>query len=88
MTPAWPRNRPSERNCRALGALFGGAVSKDIVSRVWRKVKSDWQAWNARSLVEEPIVRLNLDGFHSCPSSKPIPVETVLSWWQPSLEVK
>jgi putative transposase len=30
---------------RALGALFGGAVGKDMVSRVWRKVKSDWEAW-------------------------------------------
>jgi transposase-like protein len=29
---------------RALGALFGGAVGKDTVSRVWRKVKSDWDA--------------------------------------------
>jgi putative transposase len=47
---------------RALGALFGGAVGKDIVSRVWRKVKSDWDAWNTRSLAEEPIVRLILDG--------------------------
>ena len=47
---------------RALGALFGGAVGKDTVSRVWRKVKSDWEAWNARSLAEEPIVRLILDG--------------------------
>jgi putative transposase len=32
------------------------------VSRVWRKVKSDWDAWTARSLAEEPIVRLILDG--------------------------
>ena len=47
---------------RALGALFGGAVSKDTVSRVWRKVRSDWDAWNARSLADEPIVRLILDG--------------------------
>jgi putative transposase len=47
---------------RALTALFGGAVGKDTVSRVWRKVKTDWEAWNARSLVEEPIVRLILDG--------------------------
>jgi putative transposase len=47
---------------RALAALFAGAVGKDTVSRVWRKVKSDWDAWNARSLVEEPIVRLILDG--------------------------
>lgn len=47
---------------RALKALFGGAVSKDTVSRTWRKVKSDWDAWNARSLADEPIVRLILDG--------------------------
>jgi putative transposase len=47
---------------RALAALFGGAVSKDTVSRVWRKVKSDWDAWNARRLADEPIVRLILDG--------------------------
>jgi transposase-like protein len=47
---------------RALAALFGGAVGKDTVSRTWRKVKSDWDAWNARSLVAEPVVRLILDG--------------------------
>src|SRR6266566_5300744 len=45
---------------RALKALFGGAVGKDTVSRVWRKVKADWDAWNARSLAAEPIVRLIL----------------------------
>jgi transposase-like protein len=47
---------------RALAALFGGAVGKDTVSRVWRKVKADWEAWIGRSLAEEPIVRLTLDG--------------------------
>ncbi|WMT73911.1 IS256 family transposase [Bradyrhizobium sp. Ash2021] len=47
---------------RALAALFGGTVGKDTVSRTWRKVKSDWDAWNARSLAEDPIVRLILDG--------------------------
>lgn len=47
---------------RALAALFGGAVGKDTVSRVWRKVKGDWDAWNARSLAGEPIIRLVLDG--------------------------
>jgi putative transposase len=47
---------------RALAALFGGTVGKDTVSRTWRKVKSDWEAWNSRSLAEEPIVRLILDG--------------------------
>ena len=40
---------------RALAALFGGAVGKDTVSRVWRKTKGDWDAWNARSLTDEPI---------------------------------
>ena len=47
---------------RALAALFGGAVGKDTVSRVWRKVKGDWDAWNARSLKDEPVIRLILDG--------------------------
>src|SRR5262252_3017999 len=47
---------------RALATLFRGSVSKDTVSRVWRKVESDWKAWNTRSLADEPIVRLILDG--------------------------
>lgn len=47
---------------RALAALFGGAVSKDTVSRGWRKVKTDWEGWNQRSLADEPIIRLILDG--------------------------
>src|ERR1700712_882829 len=47
---------------RALAALFGGTVGKDTVSRAWRKVKRDWDARNGRSLAEEPIVRLILDG--------------------------
>src|SRR6202171_2857183 len=47
---------------RALAALFGGTVGKDTVSRTWRKVKSDWDAWNSRSLAEDPIARLILDG--------------------------
>ena len=32
---------------RALAALFGGTVGKDTVSRTWRKVKGDWDAWNS-----------------------------------------
>ena len=46
----------------ALNAVFAGPVGKDVVSRIWRKTKGDWDAWNARSLAEEPIVRLILDG--------------------------
>ena len=37
-------------------------MGKDTVSRVWRKVKGDWDDWNARSLKDEPIIRLILDG--------------------------
>jgi putative transposase len=47
---------------RALAATFKGEVGKDVVSRTWRKVKSDWEAWGKRSLAEEPIIRLILDG--------------------------
>ena len=47
---------------RALGALFRGAVGKDVVSRTWRKVKSGWDAWNKRDLAGEDVVRLILDG--------------------------
>jgi putative transposase len=45
-----------------MPTLFGGAVGKDTVSRVWRKVKGDWDAWNARSLKDELIIRWILDG--------------------------
>lgn len=61
---------------RALAALFRGAVGKDVVSRTWRKVRTDWgartgvhglgctdwDAWNRRDLAGEDIVRLILDG--------------------------
>jgi putative transposase len=47
---------------RALGALFKGAVGKDVVSRVWRKLKADWDAWMRRDLAGEDVVRLILDG--------------------------
>ena len=47
---------------RALKAVFGGEISKDVVSRTWRKVKGDCDTWNAGSLTDEPIVRLILDG--------------------------
>ena len=47
---------------RALAALFDGAVGKDVVSRTWRKVRTDWEGWNGRDLHDEDIVRLILDG--------------------------
>ncbi len=46
----------------ALGALFKGAVGKDVVSRTWRKVRSDRENWNWRNLAKDDIVRLILDG--------------------------
>ena len=50
---------------RALAALFGGpAISKSVVSRVWRKIKVDWDNWNKRDLANDDIVRLILDGTH------------------------
>ena len=59
---AYLQGTNTRRVRRALSALFGGAVGKDTVSRVWRKTKGDWDAWNARSFENEPIVRLILDG--------------------------
>ena len=47
---------------RALAALFKGAVGKDVVSRTWRKVRTDWDAWNGSDLAGEDVVRLILDG--------------------------
>jgi putative transposase len=47
---------------RALAALFRGAVGKDVVSRAWRRVKVDWEAWCRRDLAGEDVVRLILDG--------------------------
>ena len=48
---------------RALASVFRrGGVSKDTVSRAWRKIKTDWEAWNKRDLSSADIVRLILDG--------------------------
>src|SRR5438309_8857474 len=47
---------------RALAALFAAAVGKDVVSRTWRKVRTDWDAWTRRDLAGEDILRLILDG--------------------------
>ena len=61
------RGRLSVRHQHAPGAAgTGSAVQgrgrKDIVSRTWRKVQTDWEAWCRRSLAEEDVVRLILDG--------------------------
>ncbi len=33
-----------------------------MVSRTWRKVKADWEAWNRRDLAAQEVVRLILGG--------------------------
>ena len=53
----------TRRAKRALCGLFQGAVGKDVVSRARAaQVKVDWDAWVTRSLIDEDIVRLILDG--------------------------
>ena len=63
--PTWPG--PTPGGCagpwrRCSTALFDGAVGKDVVSRAWRRIRTDWAAWNARELHDEEIVRLIVDG--------------------------
>jgi putative transposase len=41
---------------------LGGDCRQHTVSRTWRKVQTDWEAWCRRSLAEEDVVRLILDG--------------------------
>ena len=48
-----PAGANTRRVKRALAALFKGAVGKDVVSRIWRKVKTDWEAWTQRDLAQE-----------------------------------
>jgi putative transposase len=47
---------------RARGARFRGAVGTEVVSRTWRRGKTDGDAWNRRALAGADIVRLILDG--------------------------
>ena len=63
LASAYPAGANTRRVKKALFALFKGAVSKDVVSRTWGKVKGDCQAWRHRSLAEEDIVYLLLDGM-------------------------
>ena len=49
------------RTLLSVVAAYTVAI-QSLLIRVWRKIKSDWDAWNARSLTDEPIVRLILDG--------------------------
>jgi hypothetical protein len=62
-----------------LAGLFGGVMSKSTVSRVWRRIKADWEAWGARDLGNEDVVRLILDGTGTrnfLPLCQPAPSST------------
>ncbi len=37
-------------------------MGKGVVSRTWGKVKADWEGWNRRSLADDDIARLILEG--------------------------
>ena len=48
---------------RAVAPLFGtGALSKSAVSRVVTRLQASYQTWQRRSLADEPIAYLILDG--------------------------
>ena len=55
-----PRRNQHQAGQARLGALFKGAVGKDVVSRTWRKVKGDCEAWARRDLSGEDAVQLRL----------------------------
>jgi hypothetical protein len=68
--PNNPASRGADRLCLSLrdqhqagqaGARvpFKGTVGKDVVSRVWRKLKTDWEGWMRRDLASEHVVRLS-----------------------------
>ena len=71
---------------RALYGLFQGAVGKDVVSRAWRKVKVDWDAWCMRSLAEEDSVLAAIgvrrDGQKILISIKNMGGESTAAWRQ------
>ena len=48
-----PRRCRQPTRAPRTGGAVRGAVSKDTVSRTWRKVQTDWEAWSRRSLAKE-----------------------------------
>ena len=53
---------PIPAGCAGRWRRCSRGIGKDAVSRIWRKVKTDWEAWSKRPLAAEDIVRLILDG--------------------------
>src|SRR3981081_3138926 len=72
LSTAQPRRRCADRlglslrNQHAPGPPGAGGPVRwrrgERYGQPGRKVKGDWDAWNARSLTDEPIIRLILDG--------------------------
>jgi len=48
---------------RALGMVLGGRGSRSAVSRSLKELAPEWEAWKARDLSKDGVVRLILDGF-------------------------
>ncbi len=67
---------------RAQSAVFAGPVGKDVVNRTRRQVKGDWDSWNEHSFVDEPIVRLILDGTVVCAFGSTGGRPRFQSWWR------
>ena len=56
---------------RALQSVFAGAVGKDVVSRTWRKVKGDWDAWTpARSPMSQSSGSFSTEPSCACGSTR------------------
>jgi len=51
---------PTRAGCAARSRRFSRGSRQGCGQPTWRKVKGDWDAWNARSLTDEPIIRLIL----------------------------
>lgn len=47
----------------SLAQALGGSVSRSMVGRCLRRLKPEWEAWQARDLSQEGVVRLVLDAL-------------------------
>jgi len=61
------------------GRYWAGQCNKikDVVSRTWRKAQMDWDAWNARDLADEDMVRVILHDQRGTGRSSRVAVRSV-----------